>query len=109
PGLPQTQWVNQLNWHSDDWRMELEGTYNGSVYAENSNTTKVDSYWLVNGRVGYQLSTGVALQVGVRNVFDKAYFANVRINANSDRAVEDRGYFEPAPGRNYYIGLKADF
>lgn len=109
PGLPQAQWVNQLNWHSNNWRIELEGTYSGSVYAENSNTTKVDSYWLVNGRMGYQLSEGIALHVGVRNMFDEAYFANVRINANSDRAVEDRGYFEPAPGRNYYLGLKADF
>lgn len=61
PGLPQAQWVNQLNWHSNNWRIELEGTYSGSVYAENSNTTKVDSYWLVNGRMGYQLSEGIAL------------------------------------------------
>ncbi|MBU2978487.1 TonB-dependent receptor [Alteromonas sp. C1M14] len=109
PGLPQTQWVNQLNWHNDQWRVELEGTYNGSVYAENSNTTEIDSYWLVNGRVGYRFSEHLALQVGVRNVFDEAYFANVRINANSDREVDARGYFEPAPGRNYYLGIKADF
>lgn len=109
PGLPQIQWVNQLNWQQNAWRVELEGTFSGNYYAENSNTTKIAQYWLVNGRVGYDVTSTLRIQAGVRNLFDKMYFSNVRVNANADREVSSRGYFEPAPGRSFYFGLTAQF
>ena len=46
------------------------------------------------------------LYAGIRNLLDQDYFSNVRINANANRPVEDRGYFEPAPGRTFYAGLE---
>ena len=109
PGLPRLQWVNQLNWQHNNWRMEIEATYTGNYYAENSNVTEIDQYWLVNGRVGYAFTPALSLQAGVRNLFGQDYFSNVRINANADRDVASRGYFEPAPGRSYFVGLSAAF
>jgi iron complex outermembrane receptor protein len=40
---------------------------------------------------------------GVRNLGDKDYFANVRINASNGR------YFEPAAGRTWYLLLETVF
>jgi iron complex outermembrane receptor protein len=37
--------------------------------------------------------------IGINNLLDKKYMANVRLNASFGR------YFEPAPERNFYAGL----
>jgi len=37
--------------------------------------------------------------IGINNLFDKEYMANVRLNASFGR------YYEPAPERNFYAGL----
>ena len=55
------------------------------------------------------INSTLRIQAGVRNLFDKMYFSNVRVNANADREVSSRGYFEPAPGRSFYFGLTAQF
>lgn len=109
PGLPRQQWVNQVRWRQGRWHVEVDGTYTGNYYAENSNDTKVDSTWLVNTRAGIALDPGLSLYAGIRNLTDQDYFGNVRINANSDRPVANRGYFEPAPGRTFYLGVGVEF
>jgi len=109
PGLPRQQWVSQINWQYNKWRIELESSYTGRFYAENSNDTQIKQNWLFNTRASYSLSPSVSIKAGIRNLFSKDYFANVRINANANRDVSQRGYFEPAPERNLYFGLSAKF
>ena len=46
------------------------------------------------------------LYAGIRNLLDEDYYANVRINANANRPVAERGYFEPGPGTTFYAGLE---
>lgn len=110
PGLPGELWVSELEWQGRKGRFAaLEWQYVGDLYAENSNQTEVDAYWLVGLRAGdsFQWSEQTLnLYAGVRNLLDEDYFANVRINANANRPVEDRGYFEPGPGRTFYAGLE---
>ncbi|KPP98766.1 TonB-dependent receptor [Marinobacter sp. HL-58] len=110
PGLPREQWVTEVEWRGADQRFAaLEWQYVGDLYAENSNQTKVSDYWLLGVRVGDTLRLGrqsLNLYGGVRNLLDEDYFSNIRINANADRPVEERGYFEPAPGRTFYAGLE---
>lgn len=100
PGLPQQQWVNELTWRSTDQAFAaVELSYTGDMYAENSNETKVSDYWLVNLRAGDTFSLGaqsIDLYGGIRNVTSKDYFSNVRVNQPD--------YFEPAPGRTFYVG-----
>ncbi|MGB2337891.1 MAG: hypothetical protein ACPH5V_11280, partial [Alcanivorax sp.] len=46
------------------------------------------------------------LHAGINNLFNRDYYSNIRINANSDRPdPDDRSYFEPAPGRTLYAGM----
>ncbi len=110
PGLPREQWVTEVEWRGDGQRFAaLEWQYVGDLYAENSNQTNVPGYWLLGVRAGDTVRFGTqSLNVygGVRNVLDEDYFSNIRINANADRPVEDRGYFEPAPGRTFYAGVE---
>jgi iron complex outermembrane receptor protein len=41
--------------------------------------------------------------VGLDNLTDRRYYDNLRINDNAGR------YYEPAPGRTFYAGLKVQF
>ncbi|MEX2474492.1 TonB-dependent receptor family protein [Marinobacter sp.] len=113
PGLPAEHWVTELEWQGQGSRFAtLETQYVGDLYAENSNQTKVSDYWLLGVRAGQAIRLAdqtLSLYAGVRNLLDEDYFANVRINANSDRPVEERGYFEPGPGRILYAGLEWQF
>lgn len=114
PGLPRQQWVNQLRWRNpDQLYLSLETRYQGKVYAENSNQTRVKDYWLVHLRGGKAFRFGdrqLELFAGIRNLLDEDYFSNIRINANSDRPDPDnRGYFEPAPERHFHAGAELSF
>lgn len=110
PGLPREQWVTEVEWRGDGRRFAaLEWQYVGDLYAENSNQTKVSDYWLFGIRAGDTVRFGrqsLNLYGGIRNLLDEDYFSNIRINANADRPVEDRGYYEPAPGRTFYAGVE---
>ncbi len=80
----------------------LEVLYVGKMFADNANSVEVDSYTVAHARLGYRKFFGnweVTPFVGVNNIFDEDYPANVRINAAFGR------YFEPAPERNYYGGV----
>jgi len=108
PGLPEQTWVNQLTWENLDERFAtLETEYVGDLVADNANETAVDSYWLVNLRVGdgWQLSpqTRLSAYVGLRNLLDEEHYANVRLNGTFGR------FYEPAPGRSVYGGLELSF
>ncbi|WP_422141422.1 TonB-dependent receptor family protein [Vreelandella salicampi] len=108
PGLPEQTWVNQLTWENLDERFAtLETQYVGDMVADNANETEVDSYWLVNLRVGdgWPLGSDTRLKayVGVRNLLDEEHYANVRLNGSFGR------FYEPAPGRSVYSGLEVRF
>lgn len=108
PGLPEQTWVSQLTWENLDERFAtLETEYVGDLVADNANETSVDSYWLVNLRVGdgWQLSqqTRLSAYVGLRNLLDEEHYSNVRLNGTFGR------FYEPAPGRSVYGGVELSF
>ena len=108
PGLPEQTWVSQLTWENLGERFAtLETEYVGDLVADNANQTAVDSYWLVNLRVGdgWQLSpqTRLSAYVGLRNLLDEEHYSNVRLNGTFGR------FYEPAPGRSVYGGLELSF
>jgi iron complex outermembrane receptor protein len=41
--------------------------------------------------------------VGINNLFDESYMSNIRLNAAFGR------YYEPAPGRNVYGGVRVSY
>ena len=75
----------------------------GDFFVNNANSAINESYNVVNLRAGLDdLEFGhwvLSPFVGVNNLADEAYSANVRINAFGGR------YFEPAPDRHWYGGV----
>ena len=75
-------------------------------FTDDLNTTKTDTYVLANFRAGYrQRFEKWVLEpfFGVNNLFDAKYFSNIRINGFGGR------YYEPAPGINFFGGVKVGF
>mgnify|MGYP000992849190 FL=1 len=75
----------------------------GALYANNSNTIKIDEFNTFNFKIGkkFKLSrSNVYPYLIISNVFDNEYFDNIRINAFGGR------YYEPAPKRTIFVGIK---
>ncbi|MEX2122902.1 MAG: TonB-dependent receptor [Woeseia sp.] len=103
PGLPRHFGYAGVSYRSDaGLYARLEAVYSGALYADNANTTKVDSHVVTNFRASREFETGSWLiqpYLGVNNVFNESYFSSIRVNAFGGR------YYEPAPERNVYAGV----
>ena len=79
----------------------------GSVFVNNANTVAAEPYTVANLRLGFtELRFGrwaVSPFVGINNLSDENYAANVRINAFGGR------FLEPAPDRHYYGGVSVRY
>lgn len=78
----------------------------GELFANDSNETVVPGYSLINLNLGYQLQTNkmsIVPYIGINNLLATEYFDNIRINAFGSR------FYEAAPLRNFYTGLKINF
>ncbi|WP_194851917.1 TonB-dependent receptor family protein [Nonlabens antarcticus] len=83
--------------------IQLNSTYRGKLFADDFNTTEIDNAFITDLSASYPIkfkNTKVSLIGGVNNLFNSSYFDNVRINAFGGR------YYEPAPGINFYTGLR---
>jgi len=104
PGIPDNLFRGEVAYtHSSGFYSAIELLDVGSFFVNNANSAVNESYSVVNLRVGHaDLRFGhwiLSPFVGVNNLADEQYAANVRINAFGGR------YFEPAPERHFYGGL----
>jgi iron complex outermembrane receptor protein len=103
PGIPQQQLNTSLKYHFErGWGTALQTQYTGNLYADDANQTQVDDYFLANLRV-WKSFEHLSFFSGVNNLLNRAYFDNIRINAFGKR------YYEPAPMRNFYLGINLNF
>jgi iron complex outermembrane receptor protein len=93
---------------------DVDFAYSSGVSVDDTLATAVpvDGWGVTNVRLGWQGSVGrvrVAPFVALNNVFNKKYVGSVVINAAPIGGAPGR-YYEPAPGRNLYIGfsIRAD-
>jgi len=86
---------------------EIEETYaSGYLVSDTVNLgapfARTAPWWGTVLRVGWEGAVGtvrLAPFLGVNNLLDRSYVSSVVINAARDR------YYEPAPGRNVYVGV----
>ncbi len=104
PGIPNSQLFLQLAYTTTSkWSFQLTGEHIGTFYADNANTVQVEAYQKVRlqgGKIISLASLEMNFFGGVNNLFDVRYFDNIRLNAFGNR------YYEPAPGRNVFVGLQ---
>ncbi len=109
PGIPQ-HWLHfLLRLRPPALRgawVELEETHSSGFTvddsASTSNAPRTSPWWTTNVRAGWDGTVGsVRLRpfVGFNNVWNRSYVGSVVINA------ANRRYYEPAPGRNMYVGF----
>jgi iron complex outermembrane receptor protein len=92
--------------HERGWYAAMDVLESGDQYADNANAVKESGYTLANFRLGFEKefdSMTVSPFLGINNLADETYNANIRINAFGGR------YYEPAPGRNAYAGVSLTF
>lgn len=107
PGIPNSQLFFQLDYTSQaDWKWVLSGEHVGSFYANNTNSVEIKSFQ----KVQFQAQKTVSLSwsefdffAGINNLLNTTYFDNIRLNAFGGR------FYEPAPGRNFYLGTRFNF
>jgi iron complex outermembrane receptor protein len=106
PGVAES--TAQLSWQFDNkrWQVGLQTSYQGDLYADNLNDTKVSDYVLLHLNVSQHfslLNQKATLGVYIQNLTNTSYFDNIRINAFGNR------YYEPAAGRNFALKLECFF
>jgi iron complex outermembrane receptor protein len=82
---------------------QLEATGVDTYFVDNASQNVNDGYVIVDLRIGYTARIPgfrIVPFAGVNNLFDVRYNSSVVVNAIAGR------YYEPAPGRNVYTGLR---
>ncbi len=105
PGVPRTTLYGELKWRPrTGWVTALEARRVSSISVNDDNTDATEAHTVASWRIGLeQKGDGWRLQKFLRidNLFDKTYAGSVIVNASGG------AYFEPAPRRDYTIGLNA--
>lgn len=108
PGTYKTQLYGEVAWKYSPlgFSTALEGRHNSKVYVNDANDDIAPSYTIFNLRAGFTQNLEnwrFSEYIRVENMFDKDYIGSVRINDGNLR------FYEPAAGRNYLIGLSAQY
>lgn len=84
----------------------LELVHQGGMYADDVNSDRTDAATVFNLRVGLEQKVGgwrLREFLRLDNLSDKAYVGSVIANEGNRR------FFEPAPGRNWSLGVTANY
>jgi iron complex outermembrane recepter protein len=102
PAIPRQQLFLEAAWRPGRDYVIADVLFQDRQYADNANSERVSGSAVVNlrgGRVFRRNGWDLEAFVAVNNLLDEAYFSNIRPNAAFSR------YYEPAPGRNFFMGL----
>ena len=109
PGVAQNNAYGEIAWRAQDLagpRAALEMRMLGSVPVDDRNTDAAPGYTLFNARLGWeQRSAGWTVNEFFRidNLANHQYIGSILVNDTNGR------FFEPAPGRNYTVGMSAAY
>lgn len=107
PGIARNMGYASFGWEPEEgWYAGADARYMSDVMANDTNTAKAPSYTVVGLNTGYKLNYGkwgMDIFGRVDNLFDKEYVGSEIVNAGYNR------YYEPAPGRNYGVGLSVSY
>lgn len=107
PGTPEHSLYTELQYR---WQnavtTAVEMRAESESYVNDINSDAAGGYAVFNLRAGYEFNTGptkMMLFGRIDNVFDRAYAGSVVVNDGNGR------FFEPAPGRRLYVGMRTQF
>ena len=106
PGVPAYTLFGEFIWRhaASGFHAGLELRANGKVYVNDVNSAFADPYTVGNVRAGFEQRGRrwrLTEFVRVDNVTDRQYIGSVIVADGNGR------FYEPAPGRNYLLGINA--
>ena len=103
PGIPKNIFNSNISYETENGLIFLtELIYNDKIYSSNNNDIFEKPYWLSNFKISKKINNKNLfwdIYFGLNNIFNTYYSDNIRLNAFGGR------FFEPAPLRNFYLGL----
>ena len=103
PGIPKNIFNSNISYKTENGLIFLtELIYNDKIYSSNNNDVFEKPYWLSNFKISKKINNKNLfwdIYFGLNNIFNTYYSDNIRLNAFGGR------FFEPAPLRNFYLGL----
>lgn len=108
PGTYKSQIYAEAAWKYQplNFQTALEARYTSKTYVNDTNTDAVPDYTIYSIRGSFQQRQGnwkFTEYARIDNIFDESYIGSVRVNDANSR------FFEPAPGRNWIMGVKANY
>jgi len=106
PAVPENSVYAALAWRPVTWGLAatLEVVGRARIFANDTNTQAAAGYWIENLHVGFE-QTGSSWRFSefarIDNLANRRYVDSVIVNESNGR------YFEPEPGRAFYLMLNA--
>jgi iron complex outermembrane receptor protein len=106
PGVPNSSLFGELSWlhASSGFSTAFELRHEARLYVNDANSDSAPAYTAINWRGGFEQQwKRLQLQEFLRvdNLTDRKYAGSVIVNESNGR------FFEPAPGRSVYGGIRA--
>ena len=106
PGVPRDSAYGELRWRhpATGFTAQLEAQYRSRIAVNDLNSEFADGYTVANLALGFQQGARdwrLSEFLRVDNLADRSYIGSVIVNESNGR------FYEPAPGRNYMVGLQA--
>jgi iron complex outermembrane receptor protein len=108
PGIPRASLYGELAWQHRPWGLELAGEvrHTGRIAVDDLNTDAAAASTILALRASLRQQAGpwsLREFVRVDNVADRRHAGSVIVNEGNGR------FFEPAPGRNWLLGVNAAY
>ncbi|MGK9175355.1 TonB-dependent receptor [Yokenella regensburgei] len=107
PGIARNMGFASLGYVPEEgWYAGADIRYLSNIAADDENSAVAPSWTVVGLNTGYKFNYGnwgMDLFGRVDNLFDREYVGSVIVNESNGR------YYEPAPGRNYGVGLSVAY
>jgi iron complex outermembrane receptor protein len=107
PGTPENLLFAEFSYRAPrGWFVAADAMYVDEQFGDSANLVVISDYTLANLRMGYDIELDnlvLSPFLGINNLSDETYTANVRINAAFGR------YYEPGPGRTGYGGITVNW
>jgi iron complex outermembrane receptor protein len=108
PGVPRDTLYGALTWRYAPlgFSTTLDAQWRSHVYVDEQNSDYAAGYMVADCQLGFRQSVGgwELNEYGrINNLFDRSYIGAVIVDASNGR------YFEPAPTRNFIVGLSVNY
>lgn len=106
PGVPSSSLYGELVWRhlESGFHSGVELRHNGKVYVDDANSESAAAYTVWNLRAGFEQrgkNWRLSEFLRIDNIADRNYIGSVIVAAAGSR------FYEPAPGRNFLLGVHA--